>query len=82
MEDVAHEDMQDQHEESGDWCEEAWDWADWELWVQLLALKHEWVEVLQEQNAILDQAMQAMDNNHLALDTVLALAVAFLLLAT
>ncbi|KYO48421.1 hypothetical protein Y1Q_0022630 [Alligator mississippiensis] len=66
-EDVAHEKAQDEVE----------DWADWEFWVQLLALEHEWVKALQEQNTRLAQAVQVRDDDHWVLDTVLALVVTF-----
>lgn len=42
-----------------------------EFWVQLLALKCEWVEALWKQNAILAQEIQAMDDNHWVLAIIL-----------
>ncbi|KYO43352.1 hypothetical protein Y1Q_0017629 [Alligator mississippiensis] len=63
-----------------DWCKEVQNWVDLEFWGKLLAL--EWVEVLWEQNVILARAVQATDDDCLALDTVLALVIAFMLPAS
>ncbi|KYO30572.1 hypothetical protein Y1Q_0008219 [Alligator mississippiensis] len=46
---------------------------DLEFQAQLLALENEWVETLWEKTVVLGQAVQAMDNDCLVLDTVLAL---------
>lgn len=43
--------------------------------VQFLALVHELVEALQEQGMIEGRAVEATDDNHQVLDTVLALVV-------
>ncbi|KYO40035.1 hypothetical protein Y1Q_0006569 [Alligator mississippiensis] len=53
-------------------CKDTWDQADWEFWAQLLAL-----ECSQQQNAILAWAVQATDNNHWMLNTILALPITF-----
>ncbi|KYO39233.1 hypothetical protein Y1Q_0004862 [Alligator mississippiensis] len=60
-------------------CEDAQDWANTEFSAQLLALEHKWLDLLMEQNDMLGWTVQVMDDGHWVLDTILALAVTFLL---
>ncbi|KYO46076.1 hypothetical protein Y1Q_0021653 [Alligator mississippiensis] len=60
-------------------CENAWDQADQEFWVQLLVLECENVKALWKQTTVLGRAVQARDNDYWVLDTILVLAVAFVL---
>ncbi|KYO42750.1 hypothetical protein Y1Q_0016147 [Alligator mississippiensis] len=57
--------------------EEAQDQTDWKFWAKLLALEHEQIQVLWKQNTILGYAVQATDDNHQVLDTILGLVVSF-----
>uniref|UniRef100_A0A7M4EKC2 Ubiquitin carboxyl-terminal hydrolase 12 n=1 Tax=Crocodylus porosus TaxID=8502 RepID=A0A7M4EKC2_CROPO len=75
LEDVAYEG-------AWDWRKEVWDQVDWELCVQLLALEHEQVEALWEQTTVMGGAVPTMDDDHWVSDTILTLAVAFMLLAS
>lgn len=65
-----------------DWHEETQNHEDQKFQAELLALEHERLQLLREQNVILDWAVQAVDNNHHVLDTALALVVAFMLPTT
>ncbi|KYO33022.1 hypothetical protein Y1Q_0011331 [Alligator mississippiensis] len=65
---VAHDDRWDQSNEAGDW-------ADWEFRVQLLTLEEQCMEAL----VLMARVLEAMEEDHQVLDTVLALMVIFML---
>ncbi|KYO39336.1 hypothetical protein Y1Q_0016298 [Alligator mississippiensis] len=75
-EDIACKEVRDWQKEERDWW---WDWEDQVFQKRLLALKEWHIEDLEWQAVLLARTVEATEEYHWVLDTILALAVTFVL---